>query len=298
MINRLDYKLVHALASVIKEQSFERAAAKLYISQSAISQRIKQLEQSVSQPVLIRSNPVRPTLIGQRLISHFYQIEQLETELKKEIFPGANQKPLTVHIGVNADSLATWLVPALAGQLKDNTVELNLLISDEQYTLDYLKQGEAFGVITQEEKAVKGCNSDYLGELQYALICSSQFKDKHFKNGITTEALRTAPSVAFDQKDNMHVNFIKDKYGLEQGEYPLHRVRSSEAFVMLARNDLAFCLVSPIQVKDQLESGELIDLLPEFKLSKKLFWQRWSLLRGVHQDISESIIEGARKVLS
>lgn len=293
----LDNKLLQALAAVIKEQSFERAAESIFITQSAISQRIKQLEQKVSQPVLIRSTPPKPTEIGKKLINHFYQVEQLERNLKQEIFPDKQPAPLTVHLATNADSLATWLIPALSPVLKQNLVELNLLISDEQYTIERLRDGEVFGAITLEDKSIKGCQSTFLGEFKYALVASHEFKTRYFPNGLTSESLRVAPSVAFDHRDNMHITFMQQHFGLNKGDYPLHTVRSSEAFVMLAKTSSACCFVAEFQIENELKSGELIDLLPDFKLTKQLYWQRWALLKGVHHEISEAIIKNGQKVL-
>ncbi|MGC9553259.1 LysR family transcriptional regulator, partial [Vibrio metoecus] len=48
----LDYRWIEALDSVVSKGSFERAAEQLFISQSAVSQRIKQLEKYLAQPVL------------------------------------------------------------------------------------------------------------------------------------------------------------------------------------------------------------------------------------------------------
>ena len=52
-----DYKLLSALAAVVEQAGFERAAQVLGLSQSAISQRIKLLEARVGQPVLVRGTP-------------------------------------------------------------------------------------------------------------------------------------------------------------------------------------------------------------------------------------------------
>ena len=297
MKNQLDYKSLHALACVVKDQSFDRAAASMFITQSALSQRVKQLELTIGQPLIIRSTPPVATDVGKKLINHYYQVEQLERALKKDVFPASREKPLTVHLATNADSLATWLIPALSTTLKTNLVELNLLIFDEQYTLEKLKNGEVFGAITLEEKPIKGCDSSYLGELKYVLVASKEFKQVHFPQGVNTEALRRAPSAAYDHRDDMHINFIKKQYGLERGDYPLHSVGSSEAFVNLAKKSVAYCLVAELQIKDHLRTGELVDLIPEFRLVRKLYWQRWSLLKGVHQSISNAILEEGHTLL-
>ncbi|MBF3116153.1 LysR family transcriptional regulator, partial [Pseudomonas aeruginosa] len=56
-----DYKLLAALAAVVEQGGFERAAQALGLSQSAVSQRIKLLEARVGQPVLVRETPPHPT---------------------------------------------------------------------------------------------------------------------------------------------------------------------------------------------------------------------------------------------
>jgi LysR family transcriptional regulator (chromosome initiation inhibitor) len=67
------------LAAVVQEGGFELVAQTLFITQSAISQRIKQLEAQLGQPVLIRSIPPSVTTLGQKLHNHWQQVEQLES---------------------------------------------------------------------------------------------------------------------------------------------------------------------------------------------------------------------------
>jgi len=296
-MSKLDYKLLQALATVIKDQSFERAANSLFITQSAVSQRIKQLEQNIAQPVLIRSQPLRATEVGKKLIKHYHQVMQLEAELLPNIYPDNPQSPLTIHLATNADSLATWLIPAIAPTIKNNLIEINMLVADEQHTIEKLKDGEAFGAISLQDKPIKGCQMTKLGDLNYILVSSPEFRDTYFKKGINSETLRSAPGIAFDQRDNMHVRFIEEHFGLKEGDYPLHAMRSSEAFVAMAKHGAAFCLVAELQIKDELATGELINILPDYKLVETLYWHHWVLLKGVHKKISDVIIEQGQNVL-
>ena len=294
---KLDYKLLQALASVIEEQSFERAANVLYITQSAVSQRIKQLEQNIAQPVLIRSQPIRATEVGKKLVKHYHQVMQLEADLLPNIFPDTPQSPITIHLATNADSLATWLIPALAPTIKTKLIEINMLVADEQHTIEKLKDGEAFGAISLQEQPIKGCQMTRLGDLNYILVASPEFRDTYFETGINRESLQYAPGIAFDQKDNMHIRFIEEQYGLKESEYPLHTMRSSEAFVAMAKHGAAFCLVAELQIKQELQDGSLINLLPDYKLTETLYWHHWILLKGVHKTVSDVIIEQGQKVL-
>ncbi|MCA1928414.1 LysR family transcriptional regulator, partial [Rheinheimera sp.] len=77
----IDYRLLQALAAVTEQGGFEKAAATLHLTQSAISRRIKQLESLLGQPVLMRGSPPMPTATGQLLLNHLQQVRQMETAL-------------------------------------------------------------------------------------------------------------------------------------------------------------------------------------------------------------------------
>lgn len=140
-MKELDYKLLSALAMIIEVQSFELAAQKLFISQSAISQRIKLLEENIGQPILIRSQPIKLTEVGTQLLSHYKKVKQLENELLPQLLPDVPVKPVKITLAVNADSVATWFIKALSGVLKNHLIELNLLIEHEERTLEKLRSG-------------------------------------------------------------------------------------------------------------------------------------------------------------
>ena len=290
-MNQLDYKLLHALSIVIKHQSFEKAADVLCITQPAVSQRIKQLEQLVAQPVLIRAQPIVATELGKKLLSHYHQVQQLEAELLPQILLEQPNSTLTVNLATNADSLATWLIGALTPLINQHPIELNLIVADESRTLDKLKDGEVFGAISLIDKAVSGCEVTKLGTMEYILVASPEFKKRYFANGINQQSLQYAPGAAFDQKDDMHIKFIEQHFGLKGGSYPCHTVRSSEAFVEFVKQGAAYSLIPELQIKNELTSGEIINILPNIKLTQTLYWHRWSLVKGVYKQISETIIK-------
>jgi len=294
----IEYKLLQAFSEVIKQQSFDKASQLLCLTQSAVSQRIKLLEQNVAQPVLIRGNPIIATEIGKKLLSHYHQVQQLEADLLPYIFPEQTNTPLKVSLATNADSLATWLVPAIAPVIHQFSIELNLELANELKTIQKLKNGEAFGAISTQETTLPGCVVTKLGEMNYVVVASPSFKEKYFANGINTEALLKAPGLLFDNKDDMHTEFIKSEFGLQPGAYPCHTVHSSEAFVSFAKEGLAYCLIAELQIKDELAEGSLVDLLPDTHLIRTLYWHRWALVKGVFKNISEAIIASGIRELN
>ncbi len=296
-MSKLDYKLLQALSAVIAEQSFERAAGVLCITQSAVSQRIKLLEQQFAQPILIRSQPIVATSIGKQLLRHYYQVVQLEADLLPEVLPDQPETPTTLHIATNADSLATWLIPAIAPLIKKHLVEVNMLIEDELRTVERLKDGQSFGAISVHNAPIKGCQLTELGNLNYILVAAPDFIERYFSAGLNEQSLKYAPGVAFDHKDNMHIRFIQEHFGLAEGDYPLHTVRSSEAFVNMAKHSAAYCLIPELQIENELLLGDLVNILPQQKIVETLYWHHWILLKGVYKAVSDAIIFHGQQVL-
>ncbi|VTP77812.1 OriC replication inhibitor [Leclercia adecarboxylata] len=206
---------------------------KLCITQSAVSQRIKQLENMFGQPLLVRTVPPRPTEQGQKLLALLRQVELLEDEWLGDEQTGST--PLLLSLAVNADSLATWLLPALAPVLADSPIRLNLQVEDETRTQERLRRGEVVGAVSIQPQALPSCLVDQLGALDYLFVASKAFAERYFPNGVTRAALLKAPAVAFDHLDDMHQAFLQQNFDLPPGSVPCHIVNSSEAFVQLAR---------------------------------------------------------------
>ncbi len=107
----LDPAQLAALAAVHRRGSFDAAAAELRVTPSAVSQRLKALEERIGTLLLRRGQPCTATPAGLRLIRHHDEIALLDRQLAEDL-PGLSAAPATLRIAVNADSLATWVIPA------------------------------------------------------------------------------------------------------------------------------------------------------------------------------------------
>ncbi|MCK6264391.1 LysR family transcriptional regulator ArgP [Vibrio sp. ZSDE26] len=281
----VDYKAVAALDAVVSLGSFDLAAQKLFITQSAISQRIKQLEQSMAQPLLIRSVPPKATETGQKLLGLYKQVKLLEQEWWPD-----NQRDITeLALASNHDSLALWLLPALKSVLSQHEVSLNIVLGDEKNTLDKLRSGEVLAAISADSKPITGCSCDYLGQLTYRCVASPNFVKRYFPNGVNSEALMSAPAVIFDQYDEMHHRFLEAHFGLKEGQWRYHTLRSPEAFVTMAELDIGYGMVPDLMIEERLISGELVDLLPEHGFARDLYWHRWALEQGILAEVTKEV---------
>jgi len=294
---KFDYKLLEALTTVIEQQSFDKAAEKLFITQSAISQRIKLLEENVGQPVIIRSHPIVATDTGERLVVHFKMVRELENALIPELNPDSPKKPIKVSLAVNADSIATWFLGAITPILKNNLVELNFIVKNEYQTIEALRSGQATGAVSGFEKALPGYQSFKLGDMTFILVCSPEFEKRYFPHGITKESLRLAPGMSYDPNDDMHVKFIEQHFDIQARDYYCHSVQSSQAFVELAKRGAAYCLAPTLQIENELSSGELINLCPDKSIIMTLYWHSWVLVQGIHKKISKEIVRYGQLIL-
>lgn len=290
-----DYKLLSALDAVLREQSFDKAAKRLHMTQSAVSQRIKLLETEHGQPLLIRSQPIKPTALGQKLLGHYQRVLQLESELNKQL--NKEKQLQSLPLAVNADSLATWFVDALAPLLQQQQIELNLYVEDESRTWERVSSGEALACITSKAKAMSGGESHFLGYMEYQCVATPNFIKRYFSQGINKHSLQHAPAMIFDQHDDMHLRFLADHYSLQQGQYPCHTVRSSQAFVDITLADGGYSFNSRLHIEKQINSRQLVHILPDNIIYVPLYWHCWQLSGELMGQLTENIISHCQQVL-
>lgn len=294
-MKNVDYKSLRLLDLIIKEQGFEKASAKLFITQSAVSQRVKQLENQVGSLLLTRTVPPKPTELGQKLLGLLYHVDLIEHDAFDN---ESGNHVVTIPISINTDSLATWFLSAIKPILDDRAIRLDIKVDDESRTLDYLLKGEAVGAISMQPLPAVGGTCDYLGAMDYIFVSSPAFAEKYFSKGVTKETLLRAPVVSFNHSSDMHHIFLQEYFRLTPGSLNSHIVPSSEAYIQLVLQNSACCMIAEHQIKHELESGRMINLVPELVQQKQLYWHRYQPESGTLQRISEAIINNAKDYLT
>jgi len=178
-----DYKLIEAMATVYNEGGFDKAARSLHLTQSAVSQRVKLLEDQAGQILLVRSTPPEVTPAGQRLLRHYVKVKKLEDDLLDDFSIGDAKRFASLAIGVNADSLATWFPQAMGSFLENERVTLDIRTDDQEQTHRMLKDGEVVGCISSRQQPMQGCRASYLGKMDYHLFAAPAFAAKWFPDG-------------------------------------------------------------------------------------------------------------------
>ena len=268
---RLGADQLAALAAVIEFGSFDTAADHLHVTPSAVSQRIKALEQRVGQVLVVREKPCRATAAGVPLLRLAAQTALLEAEALAEATGGAAHRT-RVAIAVNADSMSTWFTAVLTG-LPD--VLLDIRIQDQDHSARLLREGAVMGAVTTERTPVSGCRVQPLGVMRYVPVSSPEFMARHLPDGFIRDAAAQAPSLAWNRDDALQDMLLRKVFRRTIGR-PVHYVPTADGFGAAALAGLGWGMYPEHLAASALADGSFVRI-SRAHLDVPLFWQCWKL---------------------
>ena len=298
-MKHLDAAGLDCLAALADEASFERAAHRLAITQSAVSQRLRTLEAQVGQPLVVRSRPLQLTEPGRTLLRYARQWQALRADAAREL--GAPSAALQrLPIAVNADSLATWVLPALDPIVRDGQ-GLELVVDDQDFTHEWLRQGAVLGCVSTVRQALRGCRVLRLGTMRYGAVASADFVARELPRGLTSATFAEVPFLVFNRKDDMQAQWVERAFGVAAPRLRERFVPSSEAYVRAALMGWGVGVAPLLQVRDLLADGRLVAPQPQVTLAVELYWHQWlpgdAGTTGVLDRIGAALAAGALEAL-
>ena len=296
MQTRLDSRQCEAFLSVIDSGSLEQAAQALNLTSSAISQRIKALEMELGNTLLIRSRPCRATSAGQKLLQHLRRVAELEQDLQSE-FSSQQTAAISIALAVNADSLDSWLLPALSDFLIAENILLEVAIDDQDHTHDLLESGMVLGCISAEPQAMRGCQAVPLGIMRYQPVASQAYCRRWFPQGITRETARLAPVLTFNRKDKLQAHILLTHFGLSEQAYPTHYVPATTPYNQAIMLGLGWGVIPELMLDELAGQGQLVRLMPNHPVDVALYWHHWKVQTPRLARLSATLIRQARNCL-
>jgi LysR family transcriptional regulator, chromosome initiation inhibitor len=297
-----DTDALECLATIVEEGGFERAAVRLSVTQSAVSQRLRALEVQAGTVLLVRSRPLKPTAAGRLLIKHAMQMRLLRADLETDLHEltpdvGQSREDDRISIAINADSISTWALPAL-GPLVSNGLPLEIITDDQDFTHEWLREGQVLGCVTTVKQALRGCKVLPLGAMQYVAVATQDYAQAHCPQGLTAHNFRQIPFIAFNRKDDLQAEFVGRALGLRRVTLNQRFVPSSEGQVRAALAGWGATVVPELQVRALLASGELVNLAPNCSLPVNLYWHCWNLHSVVIDRLTAALEAGAAEALT
>lgn len=296
----MDYAGLQALAAVIREGSFERAARKLHITPSAVSQRIKLLEERAGQVLVLRGTPCTGTEAGRRLCLHVEQVALLENELRRahpSLLPDGPATAPTLKLAVNADSLSTWFMDAMATFTAGGNELLDIRIDDQEHTAQRIKEGEVLAAVTASGASIAGCNTWPLGSVRYVAAASPAFVARHLADGVTAQAMAQAPMMTFGRQDRLQEQWLQQQGLTTRRHPPRHFLPSNDGFVRSCEVGMGWGMHPDALIERQLRTGALVKLLPGTGMDMPLYWVHARSVQAGLERLTQCVMAAAREWL-
>ncbi|GAA1588851.1 LysR family transcriptional regulator ArgP [Actinoplanes couchii] len=269
----MDQTQLTTFQAVVEQGSFEAAARVLHVTPSAVSQRIKALEQTVGQVLVRRAKPCVATTAGEALLRFAHQVELLEREAL-----GADTHRLSVV--VNADSLDSWFLPVLT-EMPGVLFELHT--DDQEHTTDLLRSGAVMAAVTSEHVPVQGCRVERLGVMRYLAVAAP---------GFDASDLHTAPVLVYNRKDRLQHRFMTARY-----DPPVHYIPATAPFNRALRLGLGWGMLYEQDAINAIESGHVVDIRPGRYLDVPLYWQYWRIKSTTLETLTAAVRTAAADAL-
>jgi LysR family transcriptional regulator (chromosome initiation inhibitor) len=284
---QLDGQQLAAFAAVIEHGSFDAAAARLHVTPSAISQRIKALEQRVGQVLVVREKPCKATAAGVPLLRLAAQTALLEAEALAEMGGGESTRS-RVALAVNADSMSTWFSGVFAA-LDD--VLFDIRIEDQDHSTRLLREGVVLGAVTTERHAVSGCRVQPLGVMRYIPVASAAYIKRYLSDGFTAHAVSAGTSLAWNRDDALQDMLVRKVFRRDIRR-PQHYVPTAEGFAAAVRAGLGWGMFPDSLAAPHLADGPFVRI-SDVHLDVPLFWQCWKLDSPMVKAITDVVVTAA-----
>lgn len=288
---------LRTLTALVDEGTFEAAARRLHVTSSAVSQRVRTMEQTAGKVLVQRTNPVVPTEAGDAVLRYARQVLVLDQDVLAELRTADHENGRAlVPLAVNADSLSTWFLEAIAELPPELGAVFEIHREDEEHTTSLLRSGAVMAAVTSTPEAVQGCAVEGLGVMRYQAVCSPAFAERHGTGAVgrpvDLERLVEAPVVNFDRKDDLQDRFLRDLTGSDS-RGPRHYIPASEDFARTVLLGFGWGAVPEHQCAEDLETGKLVSLAPEHPVEVRLYWQRWKLKSPLLDEVTRCVKAGA-----
>ena len=255
-------------------------------------------EERLGQVLVMRGAPCTGTEAGRRLCLHVEQVALLENELRRnnpELVPEGQVARPTLKLAVNADSLNSWFVDAMAAFTQEGNELLDISIDDQDHTAKRIKEGEVMAAVTASSSHITGCNIWPLANMQYVAAASPAFIARYFgAQGINAQTLSQAPVLTYDRKDAMQDKWLHQQGVSARHAPPRHWVPSAHAFVRACEAGVAWGMHPTVLIREHLANGSLVELLPGSGIPVPLYWAHARNAQTGLERLTQCVINAAQ----
>ena len=174
---------------------------------------------------------------------------------------------------------------------------LEIITDDQDFTHDWLREGQVLGCVTSLGQALRGCKMEPLGTMDYVAVATAEFAARHCPKGLNAHNFHKLPYIAFNRKDHLQHSFVEQAFSLPRVMLKQLFVPSSEGQIRAVRAGWGVSVVPELGVRELLASGELVNVTPRHRLGVALYWHCWNLSSDVLDALSSALRGAAAQSL-
>lgn len=270
----MELKQLQSFCAVVEHRSFTRAAERLYISQPTISTHIRQLEEELQTPLLIRTTKsLNITPRGMELYECAGHMLHLEENLKRHWF---EENSRILRIGTSTVP-STYVLPELlpAFRCRYPDVQLNIFQGDSRRVIDGLLTGSyEVGLVgertTDEELEFTAFFRDTM-----VLITPVSEHYAAWRDGVSIRQLADEPLLLRQQGSGSKkwIERYLEQNGISESELKIMaRLNDQETIKRLVAGGLGISLISAKAAEDFASEGKILTFpVPGEQLERRLY---------------------------
>lgn len=264
----LDLKFAECLSAILNSGSFSKAASNMYISQPALSQTIKKLEQMLGTPVLNRdTTPISLNYAGKIYIQAMQQVEAINTNLSNELNEIRNETRGTLRLGVSLQrgmQLLPLVVPPFA--IRYPQVDIDLTERGSTTLEKFLQEGKCDIALITTEPHFLDLHYELLETEEVVLVAAKDSSfGKTYQEGDEIPITAAAGEHFVSLRHGHSVRSVQDQLFLRHRFHPpiLLETDSLEAAKRLAAAGAALMLCPNVYIN---QSPEVLENVKCFRI--------------------------------
>ena len=293
----LDARQLEALAAVVDHGGFGPAAQSLSLSLAAVSLRIKSLEDTLGQRLLVRGKQVRATPAGQALLAHVKQVRLMEADLLDGLQGGARPRG-----GVRWQSLWVAHQRRLGGQLVPARRGRSAAKPPPAAGHGDRRPGP-------HPRRAQKRRRDGLRDHARRAPCAAAWPNRWAScataawphpavaqrcrtpaGAVSAHRLLAHPAIIFNRKDALQDTFLEQHFGLQQPRYPRHFAPAIDAFETAIKLGLGWGMVPEQHLASR---PGMVEVLPGATVDVALYWQHWAREAPSAQRLTQAVKDAA-----
>lgn len=267
----LNYHHLYYFWILRQEGSFTKAAARLNISQSAVSEQIQQLEKSLNVPLLDRAHKkkLRITETGLSVLEYAQSIFETGQELQRWLKTADHKNAKLIRLGVQIGLTRSLQVDFLRPILGKNDHKIQVVSADQERLLQLLEDYKIDIILMSSAMDERFPFESYAHSLTSTPICmvsSQPLRSKNTNHILSTEPLYL-PSVHLEVR--AQIDAYLDRHKILPNI--IGEIDDIALLRLLALSTKAVVLLPKLSVEDDINKKEL-HLIHEFRDIQKRYY--------------------------